>query len=39
MNVGGEAQRMLLNSEAFVAPPRRGRCRDAIGKEAVDDSG
>jgi hypothetical protein len=39
MNIGGEAEWMLLDRSALVQPPRRSRRRNAIGQIAVDDPG
>src|SRR4051794_35186170 len=38
MNIGGEAQRMLLDAGALMEAPSRGRRSDTVGKEAVSDA-
>src|SRR4029077_9066112 len=38
MNIGGEAQRMLLDACAQMEAPGRGRRSDTVGKEAVSDA-
>ena len=37
MNIGGDAQRMLLDACAQMEAPSRGRRSDTVGKEAVSD--
>src|SRR5262245_61795100 len=39
MDVGGEAQRMLFDTRAFLPPPGGGGGSNAVGEEAVDDAG
>src|SRR3954452_22376871 len=38
MNIGGEAQPMLLDPCALMEAPSRGRRSDTVGKEAVSDA-
>ena len=39
VNIGGEAQPMLLDACALMEAPTRGRRSDTVGKEAVNDAG